>query len=63
MSSPRARQQLITYISQLQLHVYAQSSKTNSVIAAVHQQNEASLLRVNVNYLTDRKKNERIIFV
>ena len=43
--SVRARQQLITYISQLQMNAYAQSSKNNSILHA-HHQNENSQLRV-----------------
>jgi hypothetical protein len=45
VSSTRARQQLLTYISQLQLNTFAQSSKTNSAVAAQHQ-TETLLLRV-----------------
>ncbi|CAF3116909.1 unnamed protein product [Rotaria sp. Silwood2] len=55
VSSPRARQQLITYISQLQLHAYTQSTKTNSVIAAAaQQQNETILLRRENELLRER---------
>ena len=43
--SVRARQQLITYISQLQVNAYAQSSKNNSILNA-HHQNESHQLRV-----------------
>ncbi|CAF3727740.1 unnamed protein product [Rotaria socialis] len=54
VSSSRARQQLITYISQLQLHAYAQSSKTNSTLAVAHQQNETILLRHENELLRER---------
>jgi len=45
VSSSRARQQLITYISQLQLHTYTQASKTNPL-----QSNETILLRVSFSF-------------
>ena len=45
VSSVRIRQQLITYITQLQVNAYTQSSKTNSVLNA-HHQNETHQLRV-----------------
>ena len=50
VSSPRARQQLITYISQLQLHAYNQSSRRNSVIGETYPQHETILLRVKYSF-------------
>jgi len=47
VSSPRARHQLLTYISQLQLAAYAHSTKTN-------QQNENILLRRENELLRER---------
>ncbi|CAF1073397.1 unnamed protein product [Adineta steineri] len=54
VSSPRSRQQLITYISQLQLHTYTQSSRTNSTVGDTHQQNEIVLLRRENELLRER---------
>jgi hypothetical protein len=53
VSSPRARQQLITYISQLQLYTYTQSSKTNPVVT-IQQQNETILIRRENELLRER---------
>jgi hypothetical protein len=45
--SLRIRQQLISYISQLQMNAYTNASKTNSDVT-IHHQNETIQLRVSL---------------